>query len=522
MYRLGRSLAPAARFQAALSARLSHTATTKLFIDGQFVESQASEWMDVHNPATQEVVTRVPKTTASELEEAAKSAQSAFGEWRRTSIMRRQKLMLDLQYAIRANTDALAESIVMEQGKVLSDAHGDIMRGLQVVDSMAGIPEYMLGTRLEVAADMDTYTVREPLGVVAGICPFNFPAMMPLWMLPVALVTGNTIMLKPSERDPGAAMILAQLCADVGVPRGVVNVVHGANETVDFLTSDPRVKAVSFVGGNAAGKHVYGRATQHGKRCQANLGAKNHAVILPDANREHTLNAISGAAFGAAGQRCMALSVAVFVGKAGEWIPDLVERARGLRVDGGMEPGADLGPMISPRALHRAEELIQSAVDAGASLLLDGRGVRVAKYPKGNFLGPTVLANVTTDMQCYQEEVFGPVLSCVHVATLDEALALVNGNRYGNGASVFTQSGPCARRFQSEVNAGQVGVNVPIPVPLPMFSFTGNKDSFLGDTNFYGRSGVNFYTQLKTITSLWRKEDAEVDGQSAVHMPTLH
>ncbi|KAJ2749378.1 hypothetical protein GGI19_005689, partial [Coemansia pectinata] len=234
---------------------MSHTATTKLFIDGQFVESQASEWIDVHNPATQEVVTRVPKTTASELEEAARSAQSAFGEWRRTSIMRRQKLMLDLQYAIRANTDALAKSIVLEQGKVLSDAHGDIMRGLQVVDSMAGIPEYMLGTRLEVAADMDTYTVREPLGVVAGICPFNFPAMMPLWMLPVALVTGNTIMLKPSERDPGAAMILAQLCADVGVPRGVVNIVHGVNETVDFLTSDPRIKAVSFVGGNAAGKH---------------------------------------------------------------------------------------------------------------------------------------------------------------------------------------------------------------------------------------------------------------------------
>ncbi|KAJ2685770.1 hypothetical protein IWW39_004055 [Coemansia spiralis] len=524
MYRLGcNKLAPVARRQAGLFSRMGHTtATTKLFIDGQFVESQATEWIDVHNPATQEVVTRVPKTTAGELEEAAKSAQSAFGEWSRTSIMRRQKLMLDLQHAIRANTDALAESIVREQGKVLSDAHGDIMRGLQVVDSMAGIPEYMLGTRLEVAADMDTYTVREPLGVVAGICPFNFPAMMPLWMLPVALVTGNTLLLKPSERDPGAAMILAQLCADVGVPRGVVNVVHGVHETVDFLTSDARIKAVSFVGGNAAGKHVYERATQHGKRCQANLGAKNHAVVLPDANREFTLNSISGAAFGAAGQRCMALSVAVFVGSAGEWIPDLVERARGLRVDGGMEKGADLGPMISPGALHRASELVQSAVDAGASLLLDGRGVRVEKYPRGNFLGPTVLDHVTADMKCYQEEVFGPVLSCVHVGTLEEALALVNANPYGNGASVFTQSGACARRFQTEVNAGQVGVNVPIPVPLPMFSFTGNKGSFLGDTNFYGRSGVNFYTQLKTITSLWRKEDAKVDGQSAVHMPTLH
>ncbi|KAJ2900718.1 hypothetical protein GGI21_000664 [Coemansia aciculifera] len=496
--------------------------STKLFINGEFVTSQASEWMDVRDPATQKLVTRVPKTTASELEEAAKSAQSAFTTWRRTSVMTRQRVMLDLQQAIRDNTDRLIESIVAEQGKVVSDARGDIIRGLQVVESMAGIPELMLGSRLDVAADMDTYTVREPLGVVAGICPFNFPALIPLWMIPVALATGNTLLLKPSERDPGAAMILAELCADVGVPRGVLNVVHGAHETVDFLTSDQRVKAVSFVGSDRAGKYIYERSTQHGKRCQANLGAKNHAVILPDANREHALNAITGAAFGAAGQRCMALSVAVFVGAAGDWIPELVDRARKLKVDGGMEPGADLGPMISPEALQRAKTIVQAAAESGASVLLDGRNVKVAKYPNGNFLGPTVLDHVTVDMQCYQEEVFGPVLSCVRVATLDEALALVNANVYGNGASVFTRSGPCARKFQAEVGAGQVGINVPIPVPLPMFSFTGNKGSFLGDTNFYGRSGVNFYTQLKTVTSLWRHEDAIEDRQSAVHMPTLH
>ncbi|KAJ2641479.1 aldehyde dehydrogenase (NADP(+)) ald6, partial [Coemansia sp. RSA 1694] len=417
----GRNLAAAAaavRSAGISAARMSHSqaaaaaTTTKLYIDGQFVSSQASEWIDVHNPATQEVVTRVPKTTASELEEAAKSAQSAFGEWRRTSVMTRQRLMLDLQHAIRSNTEKLAASIVAEQGKVLSDARGDVMRGLQVVESMAGIADYMLGSRLEVAADMDTYTVREPLGVVAGVCPFNFPAMIPLWMIPVALATGNTMLLKPSERDPGAAMILAQLCADVGVPRGVLNIVHGAHETVDFLTSDSRVKAVSFVGSDGAGKYIYERATQHGMRCQANLGAKNHAVILPDANREHALNAITGAAFGAAGQRCMALSVAVFVGAAGDWIPELVDKARALRVDGGMEPGADLGPMISPNALQRAKDIIQSADDAGASVLLDGRGVRVAKYPRGNFLGPTVIDNVTTEMRCYSEEVFGPVLAC--------------------------------------------------------------------------------------------------------------
>ncbi|KAI7830778.1 Aldehyde/histidinol dehydrogenase [Kickxella alabastrina] len=493
------------------SAKLSGATpeSTKLFINGEFVESQASEWIDVHNPATQEVVTRVPRSTKHELDEAAHSAQLAFGEWRRTSVLTRQRKMLDLQHAIRGSMDALAASIVTQQGKVLADARGDVQRGLQVVESMSGIPEMMLGTKLEVSADMDTYTVREPLGVVAGICPFNFPAMIPLWMFPVALATGNTCLLKPSERDPGAAMLLASLC-------------HRR-----LLTSDARVRAVSFVGGDRAGKHIYERATQHGKRCQANLGAKNHAVVLPDADREHTLNAIAGAAFGAAGQRCMALSVAVFVGDSAQWIPDVVAKARKLHVDGGFEPGADLGPMISPQALHRAEALIQSAADDGADILLDGRGVHVEKYPLGNFLGPTVIDRATPEMQCYSEEIFGPVLTCVRVDTLDQALALVNGNRYGNGASVFTRSGASARRFQAEVEVGQVGINVPIPVPLPMFSFTGNKASFLGDTNFYGRAGVGFYTQLKTVTSHWRRQDAEeaVSGSStkgSMHMPTHH
>ncbi|KAJ2798267.1 hypothetical protein H4R21_003998 [Coemansia helicoidea] len=496
-------------------------ATTKMFINGEFVESQSSEWTEIRNPATQEVVSRVPQSTAQELEAAAHSAQLAFGEWRRTSVLSRQRKMLDLQHAIRGSMDALAHSIVAEQGKVLSDARGDVMRGLQVVEDMANITNYMQGAKLEVSADMDTYTVREPLGVVAGICPFNFPAMIPLWMFPVALATGNTCVLKPSERDPGAAMILAQLCNDVGIPSGVLNVVHGSHRTVDFLTADPRIRAVSFVGGDRAGRHIYERAMQHGKRCQANLGAKNHAIVLPDADKEHALNAIAGAAFGAAGQRCMALSVAVLVGDAGAWVDEIVERARALRVDGGLEPDADLGPMITRDALARAEQLVQSAADEGAHIALDGRGVRVAKYPDGNFLGPTVIDHATPAMQCYQQEIFGPVLTCIRVKTLDDALALVNANRYGNGASVFTRSGPCARKVQAEIEAGQLGINVPIPVPLPMFAFTGNKASFLGDANFYGRSGVGFYTQLKTVTSLWRKQDAD-DRQAAVHMPTIH
>ncbi|ORX66733.1 hypothetical protein DL89DRAFT_324698 [Linderina pennispora] len=448
----------------------SNVATTKLFINGEFVESQTNE----------EVVTRVPKATAAELNEAAASAQSAFKEWRRTSVLTRQRKMLDLQHAA---------SIVTEQGKVFSDAQGDVLRGLQVVENMTGITDHLLGTKLEVAKDMDTYTVREPLGVVAGICPFNFPAMIPLWMFP------------PSERDPGAAMILAKLCEEVGIPKGVLNIVHGAHDT-----------AVSFVGGDKAGRYIYERCSQHGKRCQANLGAKNHAIIMPDANKEHALNAISGAAFGAAGQRCMALSVAVFVGETAEWIPEIAERARQLSVNGGFEKGADIGPMITPAAQQRAEGLIQSAVDDGASVVLDGRGVKVAGYPKGNFLGPTIIDNTKTSMASYQEEIFGPVLSCIRVDTMDEALEIVNKNRYGNGASIFTRSG---------ASAAQIGINVPIPVPLPMFSFTGNKASFLGDSNFYGKSGVNFYTQYKTVTSLWRKEDAD-DRRSAVHMPTLN
>ncbi|KAJ2106292.1 hypothetical protein GGF48_006170, partial [Coemansia sp. RSA 921] len=283
--------------------------TTQLFINGEFIDSQATEHIEVRNPATQEIVTRVPQTTQHELDEAARSASHAFREWRKTSVLSRQRKMLDLQHAIRANMDELATSIVNEQGKVMGDARGDVMRGLQVVEDMANITHYMQGNKLEVSSDMDTYTVREPLGVVAGICPFNFPAMIPLWMFPVALATGNTCILKPSERDPGAAMILARLCADIGIPRGVLNIVHGAHDTVNFLTSDSRIRAVSFVGGDKAGKYIYERSAQNGKRCQANLGAKNHAIVLPDADKEHALNAIAGAAFGAAGQRCMALSV---------------------------------------------------------------------------------------------------------------------------------------------------------------------------------------------------------------------
>lgn len=492
---------------------------TKLYIGGEFVESKATEWLDVHDPSTQTVVTRVPQTTSAEFDAAVDAAQQAFKTWSRTSILTRQRVVMELQHLVRKHAPSIAQSIVLEQGKTFGDAQGDVTRGLQVVESACAITSNLLGEKLEVSKDMDTETRRLPLGVCASVAPFNFPAMIPLWTIPMAVATGNTLVLKPSERDPGAAMIIAELCERAGLPAGVLNVVHGTVPTVNAICDHPSIKAISFVGGDKAGRHIYERGTKNGKRVQANLGAKNHAVILPDANKNLALNSIIGAAFGAAGQRCMAISVAVFVGTAQSWLPELVERVKHLKVNGGFEPGADLGPLISPHAKTRVESIIQSVNDEGGKILLDGRGIKVPGYEKGNFIGPTVVEAVR-DMRAYKEEIFGPVLVCLQADTLDDALAIVNSNKYGNGAAIFTQSGASARRFEVEVEAGQVGVNVPIPVPLPMFSWSGNKASFLGDISFYGKSGINFYTQAKTTTSLWRAEDATAN-KASVDMPVM-
>lgn len=482
----------------------------KLLIDGKLVGSQASEWVDVLNPATQQIVARVPCTTAAEFDRAVSSSKDAFVGWAATPVIQRTRVMLKLQELIRCNMDELAAAITLEQGKTLADARGDVFRGLEVVEQACGMGQYQMGDIMpNVSAGIDSYALRQPLGVCAGICPFNFPAMIPLWMFPVCVTTGNTMVLKPSEKDPTTAMMLAELALQAGLPAGVLNVVHGTHDVVNRMCDHPSIRAVSFVGSDAAGKHIYTRASAQGKRVQANLGAKNHAVIMPDAAPESTANALVGAAFGAAGQRCMAISVAVFVGESAQLLGAVVTKAAALKVDAGAEAGADLGPLISVAARRRAEHLIQTSVDAGATCTLDGRGVVVPKYPKGNFLGPTVLEGVTVDMDCYKEEVFAPVLSCMKVATLDEAIAVVNANPYGNGAAIFTRSGAAARKFQTEADAGQVGINVPIPVPLPFFSFTGSRGSFLGDSNFYGQAGVNFYTQLKTVTAQWRAQDAE-------------
>ncbi|XP_077395664.1 methylmalonate-semialdehyde/malonate-semialdehyde dehydrogenase [acylating], mitochondrial isoform X2 [Festucalex cinctus] len=379
----------------------------------------------------------------------------------------------------------------------------------------------MLGETLpSIAKDMDTSTYRLPLGVCAGIAPFNFPAMIPLWMFPMGMVCGNTYVLKPSERVPTCAMLLAKLLQDAGAPDGTLNIIHGQHDAANFICDHPAIKAISFVGSNPVGEYIYERGSKNGKRVQSNMGGKNHGVVMPDANKENTLNQLVGAAFGAAGQRCMALSTAILVGEARGWLPELVERTKTLRVNAGDQPGADVGPVISPQAKQRVCSLIQSAEDEGAKVLLDGRRVKVKGYEKGNFVGPTIIGDVTPRMKCYTEEIFGPVLIVLEADTLDDAIHLVNSNPYGNGTAIFTSNGATARKYTHEVDIGQVGVNIPLPVPSPMFSFTASRRSFRGDLNLCGRQGIHFYTQVKTIISQWKAEDATLKSPD-VNIPTM-
>ncbi|MCL6263242.1 CoA-acylating methylmalonate-semialdehyde dehydrogenase [Craterilacuibacter sp. RT1T] len=482
----------------------------KLLIGGELVESETTQWRAVINPATQAVLAHVPMATADEVAAAVASARRAFNSWRKTPIGVRARIFLKYQQLIREHMAELAALLTAEQGKTLADAEGDIFRGLEVVEHAANIGTLQLGEYAQnVAGGVDTHTVLQPLGVCAGITPFNFPAMIPLWMFPMAIACGNTFVLKPSEQDPMVTMRLVELALQAGIPAGVLNVVHGGEEVVNALCDHPDIKAVSFVGSTRVGTHVYHRASLAGKRAQCMLGAKNHAVVLPDANREQALNQLLGAAFGAAGQRCMATSVAVLVGETQDWLPELVSRAQTLKVGAGVD-NPDLGPLISPAAKARVEGLIAEGVEQGALLCLDGRGVRVEGYPDGNFVGPTILAGVTSEMSVYRQEIFGPVLVVMTAATLDEAIALVNANPNGNGVALFTQSGAAARHFQENIDIGQVGINVPIPVPVPLFSFTGSRASKLGDLGPYGKQVVAFYTQTQTVTCRWFDDVASV------------
>ncbi|KAG6019113.1 hypothetical protein E4U19_006917 [Claviceps sp. Clav32 group G5] len=516
---------------------------TPYFIDNNFVNSNTNKFIDLLDPATNLLVTRVPQMTEEEMKAVVVSAEKAFKSWRNTTVLARQQIMFRFVHLIKENWDRLAASITLEQGKTFIDAKGDVLRGIQVAEAAIAAPELLKGEVLEVAKDMETRTYREPLGVTAAICPFSklscsivsisscspkltipidFPAMIPLWCIPIATITGNTLILKPSERDPGASMILAELVHKAGFPEGVVNVIHGAHKTVDFILDEPVIKAISFVGGNKAGEYIFSRGSANGKRVQANLGAKNHAAVLPDCNKQHFINSVVGAAFGAAGQRCMALSTLVMVGETKDWLFDIAEAAKKLRVDGGFEEGADLGPVISSESKERILSIIDSAENEGATILLDGRNYVNSKYPDGNFIGPTIIVDATPDMTCYKQEIFGPVLVCLNVETIGGAIELINKNEYGNGVAIFTRSGPTAENFRRNIESGQVGINVPIPVPLPMFSFTGNKRSIAGGgaNTFYGKPGINFYTQLKTVTALWQSHDP-IAEKAAVHMPTL-
>jgi len=479
-----------------------------LLINGEFVASKTDTFIDVTNPADNSVIAKAPCATKDEMEQAIASAEKAFETWKDVPVTERARVMMRYQALLKENHDEIATILASETGKTFDDAKGDVWRGIEVVEQAMNVPSMMMGETVEnVARGIDTYSYTQPLGVCAGITPFNFPAMIPLWMFPLAIACGNTFVLKPSEQDPQTPIKLAELFLQAGAPAGVLNVVHGGKDQVEPLLTDPRIKAVSFVGSVPVGQHIYRTATSNMKRAQCFAGAKNHSVIMPDANKEHVLNNLVGASVGAAGQRCMAISVAVFVGEAEQWIPELVERIAKVKPGIWNDKEAGFGPLISPQAKARVLNYIKEGKEQGATCLLDGSDFTVEGYESGNWVGPTVFSDVTPDMSIYQEEIFGPVLSCVSVDSLEDALELVNNNPYGNGTSIFTNSGPAARKYQRNVEVGQVGINVPIPVPLPFFSFTGWKNSLYGDLHAYGKQAIRFYSETKTITSRWLEDD---------------
>ncbi len=480
-----------------------------LFLDGEFVASASTRLLPVINPATQGVLTQVPCATAQEVERAVASAREAFRHWKEVPPSDRARLMMKYAQLLKAHHDELAEILSQETGKIFADAKGDVWRGIEVVEQACNIPSLLMGETAEnVAREIDTYSLIQPLGVCVGVTPFNFPAMIPLWMYPLAIACGNTFVLKPSEQDPMTPTRLAQLFVEAGFPKGVLQVIHGDREQVDQLLTHPDTRAISFVGSAAVGQHIYRTGTWHLKRVQCMTGAKNHMVIMPDAHKQQVINHLVGASVGAAGQRCMAISVAVFVGESRAWLPELQAALAQVKPGLWNDEDAGFGPLISARAKQRVLGLIAQGKAEGACCLLDGSSFTLPEAPEGNWIGPTLFSQVTPKMQIYREEIFGPVLLAVEANDLDEALAIINANPFGNGTSIFTASGGAARYFQHHVEVGQVGINVPIPVPLPFFSFTGWKNSFYGDQHAYGKQAVRFYTETKTVTARWFDHDA--------------
>ncbi len=473
---------------------------------GKAVEGRSGRTGAVYNPATGEQQAEVSFVGADEVDEAVRAAAAAFLEWGQSSLSQRAKILFSFRELLNAHMPELAGMIVDEHGKVYSDALGEVQRGLEVVEFACGIPHLLKGEYSDqVSRGVDVFSYRQPLGVVAGITPFNFPAMVPMWMYPVAIACGNTFVLKPSERDPSPSLRVAELWAEAGLPEGVFNVINGDKLAVDAILGHPDVAAVSFVGSTPIARYVHEKATASGKRVQALGGAKNHAVVLPDADLSFAADHVSAAAFGSAGERCMAISAAVAVGDAGDdLVRALTERADAVRVGPGRDEASEMGPVVTLQAKERITGYIERAEREGARLARDGRGLVVAGHEGGFFVGPTVVDQVTPDMEVYRDEIFGPVLSVLRAGTVDEAIELVNANPYGNGTAVFTSSGEAARRFHREVNVGMIGLNVPIPVPMAYYSFGGWKDSLFGERRIHGPEGVGFYTRSKVVTSVGR------------------
>ncbi len=476
------------------------------WIGGKPWAGDAARRGDLYNPATGQVTGSVDFATAAEVDLAVQAAAAAFGAWRDTSLARRVNVLFAFRELLRSHQAELAALISAEHGKVAADAAGELARGLEVVEFACGIPHLIKGGYSEnVSTGVDAYSIRQPLGVVAGITPFNFPAMVPMWMFPIAIACGNTFVLKPSEKDPSASVLLAGLLAEAGLPDGVFNVVHGAKEAVDALLAHPDVRAVSFVGSTPVARYVWESGTAAGKRVQALGGAKNHMVVLPDADLDLAADAAVSAGFGSAGERCMAISVVVAVGQAGDdLVSRIADRVARLRVGPGDDEAAEMGPLVTRAHRDKVASYLDSGVAEGAVLAVDGRGHPVTGgSPDGFWLGPSVLDRVTPAMRCYADEIFGPVLCVVRADSYDEALSVVSGSPYGNGTAIFTNDGGAARRFTREVEVGMVGVNVPIPVPMAYYSFGGWKASLFGDTHVHGTEGVHFYTRGKAVTSRW-------------------
>jgi malonate-semialdehyde dehydrogenase (acetylating)/methylmalonate-semialdehyde dehydrogenase len=491
-----------------------------LWIGGKAVAAQTMRYGEVTNPATGEVIRHVPLGNAADIDAAVAAAAAALPAWRAHPPLRRARILMRFRELMDAHRKDLAKIITQEHGKTLADAEGEVTRGIEVIEFATGIPHLLKGEFSEnVGTEVDSYSLRQPVGVCAGITPFNFPAMVPLWMFPVAIACGNTFVLKPSERDPTLSIRMGELFAEAGLPAGVFNVVHGDKEAVDALLAHPTVKAISFVGSTPIAKYIYETGARNGKRVQALGGAKNHAVVLPDADLPFATEAIIGAGYGSAGERCMAISAIVAVGEAGDpLVEKLAARARRVTVGPGDAANIEMGPVITCAARDRITGYIDRGVTEGARLVVDGRKPSIPGHDNGFFVGPTLFDNVTPEMAIYRDEIFGPVLCVVRVESLTEAIALINANPYANGTAIFTRSGHAARRFQQDVEVGMIGVNVPIPVPMAFFSFGGWRGSLFGDLNVHGMDGVRFYTRGKTLTTRWPDDGSAAPG---FHMPML-